>query len=240
MNLIWHIIKKDFSHNRLVIFWWAASGILVEFSIIDSNWGTWVTHGFLFVCLIAYYVLPLGLIASIYQEDNMLGSEGFLRTRPMSSRRLLSAKLGLVMTLFVVVPLLFLLVEKGLRLGSSWTPNLGTIGLNLTCAVLAASTAAACCKNLSRYYLALFVGFFCYYLLRLAFSYLAEAAPVELRALPHETKLSLIPIIFSGFWVGALYNIYYRRRLPVAICLIAVGVVGMALIGDFMTAPLPH
>jgi hypothetical protein len=61
-----------------------------------------------------------------------------------------------------------------------------------------------------------------------------------MRVLLHEAKPALIPILFSGFWAGALYSIYYRHRLLVAICLIAIGVVGTALASDFLTTPLPR
>jgi hypothetical protein len=105
---------------------------------------------------------------------------------------------------------------------------------------LAASATAACCKNLSRYYLALLAGLFCYGLSGRAFSSLIEATPFGLRTLLHETNSTLVPILFSGFFAAALYNLYCRRRLLVAICFIAVGVVGSALMSDFLVAPLPH
>jgi hypothetical protein len=41
-----------------------------------------------------------------------------------------------------------------------------------------------------------------------------------MRTLLHETKPALIPILFSGFWAGALYSIYYRHRLLVAFALL--------------------
>jgi hypothetical protein len=240
MNLIWHIIKKDFSHNRLVIFWWAASGILVELSTTDFVRGTWTEHGYLIVCLLACYVLPVGLIASIYQEDHMVDSDGFLRTRPISPCRLLAAKLGLVWTLFVIAPLLLLLIERMVTPVTSRAPGLGTIGLNLTFVVLVLSAVAAWCKNLSRYFLALLTGIFFFGLSRIAFSSLIEATPLGLRALLRQTNSALMTVVFSGFWAAALYNIYYRRRLLVAISLMVIGLIGTTLMGDFLTTPLPR
>jgi len=240
MNLAWHIIKKDFSHNRLGILFWAASGIWAGLSGIDRAGNTLTSEELGIVCLITHGVLLLGLIASILQEDNVVDPEGFLLTRPMAPRRLLSAKLGLVLTLFVIVPLLFFLARKSFEPAASWMPRLGTIGLNLTFIVLGASAVAACCKNLSRYFLALFASLFCFGLLRLEFSSLIESTPFAMRVVLHETKLPLIALIFSGFWAGALYSIYYRRRLLVAVCLIAVGVAGTALMSGYLTTPLRH
>lgn len=240
MNLIWHIIKKDFSHNRLAILLWASSGIWVVLSGGIPARGSWMQYELMTVCVITHGVLLLALLASIHQEDNVVDLEGFIRTRPIAPGRLLSAKLGLVLTLFVAAPLVFFLAQKSFEPVASWAPKLGTIGSNLTFIVLGASAVAACCKNLSRYFLGLFAGLFCFGLLRLAFSSLIDTTPLGLRVLLHETKFPLIALMFSGFWAGALYSIYYRRRLLVAICFVAVGVAGSALMSDFLTTPLPH
>ncbi|MEO6994376.1 MAG: hypothetical protein ABI273_12150 [Lacunisphaera sp.] len=241
MNLVWHLIKKDFSHNWLGIRIWALSGIAAVYFAVNPirDLGTWGGEMGI-CCLMTHGVLVLGLIASIYQEDSRVDSEGFLLTRPISPRRLLSAKLGLVLALFVVVPLLFLFGERMIKPAASWAPRFGTIGLNLTFIVLAASAVAACCKSSSRYLLALCAVFFGFGFSRLGFSSLVEATPLVLRALLHETKLTIIPILFSGFFAAALYHIYYRRRVVVAICFITVGVVGSALMSDFLTMPLPR
>jgi hypothetical protein len=61
-----------------------------------------------------------------------------------------------------------------------------------------------------------------------------------LRALLRQTNSALITVVFSGFWAAALYNIYYRRRLLVAISLMVIGLIGTTLMGDFLTTPLPR
>ena len=113
MNLTWHIVKKDLRALRWPLLVWVAL-IAAKLSIgiviltIDG-----AGDGKLFETLDALSKLLAGLecfgvvlVAALVQEDMLVGTTAFWRTRPISGGRLLAAKLLGLFVIFGVLPVL--------------------------------------------------------------------------------------------------------------------------------------
>ena len=117
MNMVMHIVRKDFRHLRFYLAGWFALVILraavIGYGPLDSS--TWNLNSFFYFELLAWFpqiCLLLVIVSRLVQDDSLVGSTAFWLSRPISSRQLLLCKslfLGLtvILPLFVVELLLF-------------------------------------------------------------------------------------------------------------------------------------
>lgn len=105
MNLIWHIVRKDFRRLRLPLALWLVLllGISVwaagqSFTMWESMYFSSLAFGALVQVLLTYV-----LGAWLVMEDNLSGTQAFWQTRPVSGARLLAAKgLGALLMLGIL------------------------------------------------------------------------------------------------------------------------------------------
>ena len=117
MNLVLHIVRKDFRHLRFYLAGWFGLVILraavIGYGPLDSS--TWDFNSSFYYELLAWFpqicLLPI-MVARLVQDDSLVGSTSFWLGRPIFGRQLLLGKslfLGLtvILPLFVVELLLF-------------------------------------------------------------------------------------------------------------------------------------
>lgn len=234
MNLVWHIIKKDLRRVSWVLVVWAVTGgyllIYRKFDIVQRS--AWDNLGI--ISLITFGALTLALIAAIVQEDGLTEGNEFWHTRPIAAGRMLAAKLGLILPLFILIPAVVTLSQSwfyGTRVsGSEVSYSMLMMGI----IVLACAAMAACTKDLGRYFLG---GILCI----MGGVTLAEWM-VSWFDFEPMTKTEQMRIVISKMYatfglcgvasVAMLANQYFTRRTVVSIGIAFAAVVGIALIGS--------
>ena len=114
MNLVWHIVKKDFIRLRLPLLLWTGlllGGIFISermFSSSSLEW-EWFSRqfGIMGAITFAWLVVSYILVAALGLEDSLVGSQIFWATRPISGGRLLAAKLLGAALFFILWPVVF-------------------------------------------------------------------------------------------------------------------------------------
>jgi hypothetical protein len=242
MNLVWHIIRKDVRRVAWVLLVWALTGAYLiaykNMEIIQRS--VWDNLGI--VSLITHGALCLALIAAIVQEDGLNGVNEFWRTRPIAPGRILTAKLILVLTFFMVVPSLIVASQRilfaGRSVGFGWGDLLVPLALGV--GVLACAAVAACTKDLGQYFLGGLACLMLGYSLGFWFASLAPAELLQGQPALEVTKTRVI-IIFALTGVvsaGVLSNQYFTRRTALSTGAIAGTIVVLALVAAFWRWPL--
>lgn len=236
MNLTLHIIHKDLHRMRWALAVWVLCLCYMLFqSRLQLGLGT--LRDFLQLsAMMLSLVVGAGLIADIMQSDHPTLPEAHWRTLPISAGRLVTAKLILLLALFVILPVAAVLVRDGLGGVSSYRNlrhlhEMGWALLILGAVNLSYAAVAACTKNVV-HSLVLWLGLI-FATVALS-SYLSRFSPV----LPREAYVRMgseIPmavlILSLVIALAVILNQYLRRRVTVSVVLILVGTVGAALIG---------
>ena len=107
MNLVWHIVRKDFRYLRFYVAGWL--GLLMAVCLlVRLGWGLhlyWIpVIGVLKIVLLAL------VVSNLVQEDSPVGSTSFWLSRPVSGWRLLAAK-SILLALTLVIPTLLVEVS---------------------------------------------------------------------------------------------------------------------------------
>jgi hypothetical protein len=244
MNLIWHIFKKDFRCLGLPILLWVLSGFIYMIMMIPlrnhlgvpSSIVVWLVV----VTSISFAVWFFALVAGVVQEDNLIDSTVFWRTRPISPGRLLAAKSMFIVGLLVVVPLVGFIILRGFLPLNSYGPvnwhNWRWSFAGLLSAALFNGGLAACTKNFRQFMLAVFLSGLVYTVIHSWLDYATIVRNVKndaghFRALEFIDMLSLAVIGLGG--VFAMLNQYLTRRRVVTVILLSAAVLGTAVIQEF-------
>ena len=239
MNLTFHIIKKDLSRMAWALAVWATCGLYLLLSArFNQSFGT-VSDKMVIVAIFTCLILSFALIAGIVQEDGLTESDVFWRTRPTSAARMLTAKLGLLVPLFVILPSLALMVSKywstgGVTLTIRESVYIFSVWL---CVLLCCAALAACSKDLVRYVV---LGALCLLVTSFLGAWLSRfGAPVPSKAVRFlvAARMAAVVILCLVLSSAVLANQYLGRRgrLAISYGLIAAAVVGSALINAFWT-----
>ncbi len=109
MNLILHIVRKDFRHLRFYLAGWFALVILraavIGYGPLDPS--IWNFSSFKYYEVLAWFpqiCLLAIMIARLVQDDSLVGSTAFWLDRPITGRQLLLGKLSFL-GLAVILPL---------------------------------------------------------------------------------------------------------------------------------------
>lgn len=116
MNLTWHIIRKDLYAIRWMLLGW------VLLTLVPVAFGIWARGGSDDVVLFAaeiqlingivmglQFIMAIFITAIVVHEDQLLGNTAQWLTLPLSSGRLFAAKLGGLLVVLWVMPLLVFL-----------------------------------------------------------------------------------------------------------------------------------
>lgn len=234
MKLIWHIIRKDLRRLAWVFAAWAVAGTYLIFyrglNIIQRS--IWDNIGI--VALFTFLALGIALIASIVQEDGLCGVNEFWRTRPIAAGRLLTAKLGLVLVSFAIIPMALALA---LRPGHGG--GFAAIGA-ISIYVLALAAVASCTKDLGQF---LLVAVGCGMIASVLAGLLAGLAPVtglskSAMVDVTVTKIVVLHAIIGVAAVVILLNQYTTRRSVLSRWLLATTVVVTAAVGGLWRWPI--
>ena len=109
MNLVLHIVRKDFRHLRFYLAGWFGLVILraavIGYGPLDSS--TWDFNSSFYYELLAWFpqicLLPI-MVARLVHDDLLVGSTAFWLDRPITGRQLLLGK-SLFLGLAVILPL---------------------------------------------------------------------------------------------------------------------------------------
>lgn len=146
MNLTWHIVKKDLRAFKWPLALWAlviVAKLLVGVTLLRAE-GTETAEWFgrmdgMAKVLAAFEGVSFVLAAALVQEDLLVGTKAFWRTRPISGGRLLRAKLLILGLVFGVLPLLINL-PWWLGCGYGWREigwaALETAAIHVACVLL--------------------------------------------------------------------------------------------------------
>lgn len=235
MNLIFHIIKKDLRRMAWVLMTWVvAGGYLITYRKMEIvQRSMWDNIGI--VSLFLFGALTLVLIAGIVQEDGLTEGAEYWRTRPISPGRLLTAKLGLILPLFVVLPLLIVVVQSSLMENGPTLRGSDYAVPFLIVMVLACMAVASCTKDLGRYFL---FGVLCLFVPPMLASWLKNLFPGEAVSKMQEVAIDTGSFRAMVIWVGVMamaviLNQYSTRRTRISIGMLGVTVLGLACIGAF-------
>lgn len=234
MKLIWHIIRKDLRRLAWVYGAWAVAGTYLLFyrglNIIQRS--IWDNVGI--VALFTFLALGIALVAAIVQEDGLCGANEFWRTRPIAAGRLMTAKLGLVLISFAIIPMALALA---LRPGQGG--ELAAIGAILVY-VLALAAVASCTKDLGQF---LLVAVGCAMIAPALAGALGGLAPVTGLSKSAMVALTVTKVVILHAVIGAaalaiLWNQYATRRSVLSRGLLAATVAVTACIGGLWRWPL--
>jgi hypothetical protein len=116
MKLIWHIIKKDFTHDRWALLLWAGLFVVqVGLGLAGLNWGPankdLIVQLQLASAIVIFLQVIMGyiLVTRLVHTDAVIGAELFWVTRPISRCRLLAAKGLGALLIFGLLPVALLL-----------------------------------------------------------------------------------------------------------------------------------
>ena len=239
MNLTFHIIKKDLRRMAWALAVWAGCGLylvlVAKAGVRDLSW--W--DNLRILAIGTYSIMTLMLIAAIVQEDGLTESDVFWRTRPTSAARLLTAKLGLLVPLFVLVPV-------GITLVSKWAASagfhltgreLGYLVLVSSSVMLSCAAVASCSKDLVRY---VTLGALSVITCAVLTAWLSRFAPLPapgLRGVVGTSRAVAVLVLCLLMSAAMIANQYLGRRGRVSLTygLLAGAVVGSALINTFWT-----
>lgn len=241
MKLTWHIIKKDLTRTGYILGIWAFTGLyLLVYRKLNFIGGTaWDNLGI--ICVFTFIGLSLALIPAIIQEDGLTETNVFWRTKPISPARLLTAKLGLVLSLFALLPFLGFVIRTWFGDGhpSNWD-EVWKVGFSLSVIVLSLAAVASATKDMGRHFLCLILCVFAGGVLVTALERYAPDLVPPLRWTVRESKMVAGFALCGLVAAGILYNQYCRRRLAVTITLMALSIVGCGLIATFWTWRFVH
>ncbi|HEY8993819.1 MAG TPA: hypothetical protein VIM71_03985 [Lacunisphaera sp.] len=233
MNLTLHLIKKDIYRNRWALSCWVLS-LISPFLQTQVPMQSGNLRDYLQIAaMLAMLILSIGLIADFVQVDHPTQEDQHWRALPVSAGRMMMAKLLLIGTIFVVVPVaatcIYHVFDRGQSLHDA--SEYGLQGLTLAAIVLSLAATAACTKNVVHclvLWLALIFGA----------GSLAELlnrfTPVLSRQITRQININ-VALTVLGFSavtaLGIILNQYLRRRLGASVALLIAGSVGSALVG---------
>ncbi|MFZ5494131.1 MAG: hypothetical protein ACOZE5_02180 [Verrucomicrobiota bacterium] len=236
MNHTFHIILKDLSRMRWALAIWILCLVYLLFQsrlqLGLDNLGDFLQLSAIMLSLVA----GVGLIADLMQSDHPTLSEAHWRALPISAGRLVTAKLLLLLGLFVVLPVGAALVRNLVAENSPFRNlrHLHEIGwalLILGAVNLSYAAVAACTRNVV-HSLGLWLGLI--FATGTLASYLGRYAPV----LPREAYVRMgsdkpmaVLTLSVVIALAVILNQYLRRRVTASILLLLAGTVGAALIG---------
>ena len=240
MKLISHLIKKDLRRLWLPLLVWAGCWVvLCVFEFLSRHWNLPDTTGAA-TCVVlvfcSFFVLSLGLVAWVVQEDSPSVANVFWRTRPIAPIHLFGAKLlfifgllgGFPIATLALAELAALILHRVGEPPQSWMFHAAYVGLPgaVLCATLAVGAAlAACTKDLSGYLCGWAMGLFVYpivVVLRHGPSNLSDGGGVRVIFV---NGAILATLSFAG-----LLNQYFTRRTRMTIGLLIAAVVGVGLV----------
>ncbi len=237
MNLTFHIIKKDLRRMVWALAVWATCGVYL---VISSKFGAQtmsVWDNLKIVAIFSYAMLSFALVAGIVQEDGLTESDVFWRTRPTSARRMLTAKLSLLVTLFLVVPLGTIFLSKYADSGKLELTfrDICYIVLMVMSLMLSSAAIASCTKDLVRYVL---IGALCLIACTVLSAFLSRYTtplPLKMRSTVGMARAVAVALLCLGISMLVIANQYLGRskRLEVSQGLLAAAVIGSALISTF-------
>ena len=110
MNLILHLIRKDFRHLRVLLAVWLGLAIL-QAVLIGSGLHTrasdmrflFALSQFIGLLSLLKTLLLIMVVSQLVQSDSTVGSTAFWLSRPISGRKLLASK-SLFLVLTVIIP----------------------------------------------------------------------------------------------------------------------------------------
>ncbi len=235
MNLTLHIIKKDILRLRWALLIWVASfgALLLQPQRKYSPSGVW--DYLLFTAGLMVVVVGIGVIADIIQADHPTRDDAHWRVLPISSRRVVAAKLAFLGSLFVLLPLFAVWMGNSLSEHPTMREpsEYGILALVLTNMVLSLAAAAACTRTVV-HSLMLWLGL---YLGTMALAgALSQFEPVLSRQAMFRMgidKMQIIVTLNSVVGLSVVLNQYLRRKLSVSVVLLLSAVVGSACVGVF-------
>lgn len=235
MNLVWHIVKKDFTRLRLPLGLWAAV-LLGSFVVAGrlfspgSIEGEWFNHqsGAQGLTTLVWVLAGYILVAALALEDTLVGTQMFWATRPISGGRLLAAKILGAFLFFILGPVLVSLpwwLWCGFGLRDTGYAALQVMVLQAV-VVLPALTLSAVAGQSSRFLLGTLVmliavpagtGTVAYYL--------PKGLPAELL-----TSRVILAYGLGAVTAGVIIWLQYRSRRLVRSLLVALAGVGLVLL----------
>lgn len=243
MNLVWHIVRKDLRRHWPAYLIWIGL-LLAKVAICasvfspasaDAEWfeRMQVVYG---TATVIAGVTGFLLAASFALDDELVGSNMFWATRPISGLRLLAAKVAGALLLFMIVPVVvwlpwWLWCGSGVR--ELWVNGVFVLFAQGIVTGLAVLIAALTGRS-SRFLLLLLSALLGCLLIGLIGGgrrYLIPPAP--------EAVLLMRNIIGASLWAVTLVAVLghqYRTRRTLVSCLLAVGGVGLG-IGAFQAWP---
>lgn len=235
MNLIWQIIKKDLHQFRSSLGLWLICFAYVF--LVQERAGFQASPNLLdyirLISLITIVVFSCAMLIGIIQQDHPTDSCAFWRTRPISAKRLVAAKLGLVVALFVGVPTLTVMVGGWLQdiIILSTLREYSLMMLALGGVTLSLAAAASCTVNIA-YAIVLWLG------VAFGSGSLAEILGRFLPKFPEQIAMQmnlnriLALLAFSAvISLAIILNQYLQRRFTLTVILLIFGSVGSALVG---------
>lgn len=239
MNLIWHLVKKDLRRTRIPLALYAAfvvtklvlAALLVGALELDRFRELF---DYLKIAVMAEFAIGYVLVAAIVQEDPLVGTTAFWMTKPISGIRLLAAKLIVLATGLVLLPLVltlpwwfhcgFGLPDLPQLIGGLLVPQTILLLLGLPFAVLT--------RNLSRYLACTLVTVLVWFVfvVNLAGRSLSRDRELLLGLGAAETRNLIVIAITIGSVIAAVVYQYRTRRSPRSAAIVVIGFVLATLV----------
>ena len=248
MNLILHLIRKDFRHLRVLLAVWLGLAIL-QAVLIGSGLHTrasdmkflFALSQFIGLLSLLKTLLLIMVVSQLVQSDSTVGSTAFWLSRPISGRKLLASK-SLFLVLTVIIPVFLvealLLLSNGVTLTDTLRsiPQIVLFQLFLTAVPM---MLAALTPNLPKLFLLGIIAVVAFYLFHLTFMVFQLATPrgdsVDRGA---SVAFSAMIGLFLLFLVGAAIvacHQYLTRRTTFSTILALSGVPLSVLLINFWT-----
>lgn len=235
MKLTLHIIKKDLQQFRWSLVLWLACFVYIFLFQERATFhvDTQLRDILRLVAVLTIAVFSWALLVSIIQQDHPTDTRAFWKTRPVSALRLVMVKLGLVLALFVGIPLLIALTGGWLQhlVVFNTLREFSLMVLAMSSVTLTLAAAASCTSNIV-YALVLWFG--------MVFGS-GAAAELLSRSLPKLTahlamqmnmnRIITLLVFSAVLSLAIILNQYLRRRLTTTILLLILASAGCSLAG---------
>ncbi len=235
MNLTLHIIKKDILRLRWALLIWTVSFLALLLQPQRRFGASTVWDYLLFTAGLMVVVVGIGVIADIIQADHPTRDDAHWRTLPISNRRLITAKLLLLGSLFVALPLLTVWLGNSLseRPAIRVLSEYGMLALGLANLVLSLAAAASCTRTVV-HCLMLWVGL---YLGTMALAdvlsrFAQVLSPHAMFRMPID-KMQVVTTLSVLVGLAVILNQYLFRKLRTSVMLYLSGAVAVACVSAF-------
>lgn len=234
-SLIWHIMKKDLRRFRALLAMWCAALVIrvVAAGLVGNDAGGRMEAGMVILFVLILFLNAL-LVTRVVAEDSPLKEAAFWRSRPITGRQMMTAKVVFLVVWTLIVPSLVVLAAGYAYGFTGWECVAVTAGQLIIHAMVGALflTTSILTQRVWAAVLGVLVLLVAVQIARGARVTPETASPFESvsLALSGVSVATAVGVVALG---AAVTWVYRERRRPVAAAVLIAGAAGIYVAGEF-------